>query len=63
VCLSEPRSRSGEKSSPKRDDGVKPLFHARLGEVIQLKRDSWTSLGEDPWLKREWREFMLMCTV
>jgi len=51
--LSEPRSRSSEKSSPKRDDVVKPLFHARSSEVIQLKQDSWTSLGENPWLKRE----------
>ncbi|QCD89675.1 hypothetical protein DEO72_LG4g621 [Vigna unguiculata] len=63
VCLGERGSRSGEKVSPKRDIVVKPLFHTRSGEVVQLKRDRWTSLGEDPWLKREWREFMLVCTI
>ena len=31
--LSDLRSRSGEKSSPKRDEEVQPLLHARLGEV------------------------------
>jgi len=40
LCVFErTMSRSGEKSSPKRDDVGKPLFHARLGEVIQLRRD------------------------
>jgi len=27
---------------------VKPLFQTRSGEVVQLKRDRWTRLGEDP---------------
>jgi len=36
--LSDLRSRSGEKSSPKRDEVVQPLFHARSGEVDWLKR-------------------------
>ncbi|QCD82473.1 hypothetical protein DEO72_LG2g2812 [Vigna unguiculata] len=36
--LSDLRSRSGEKSSPKRDEVVQPLFHARSGEVGWLKR-------------------------
>jgi len=31
--LSELRSRSGEKSSPKRDEVVQPLLHARSGGV------------------------------
>ena len=32
--LSDLRSRSGEKSSPKRDELVHPLLHARLGEIV-----------------------------
>ena len=31
--LSDIRSHSGKKSSPKRDDVIHPLFHARSGEV------------------------------
>jgi len=31
--LGDLRSRSGEKSSPKRDDEVQPLLHARSGEL------------------------------
>ena len=34
LCVFErTKSRSGEKSSPKRDDVGKPLFHTRLSEV------------------------------
>jgi len=33
VFLGAGMTRSGEKSSPKRDDLVKPLFHTRLGEM------------------------------
>ena len=33
MFLSEGMTRSGEKSSPKRDDVVKLLFHTRSGEV------------------------------
>ena len=29
---------------------MKPLFHTRLGEVVQLKRDRWTHLGKTPGL-------------
>ena len=32
--LSDLRSRSGEKSSPKQDELVHPLLHARLGEIV-----------------------------
>ena len=32
-------SRSGEKGSPKRDNVVQSLFHARSGEMIQFRRD------------------------
>jgi len=33
VFLGTSMTRSGEKSSPKRDEVVMPLFHARLGEM------------------------------
>ena len=36
--LSDLRSRSGEKSSPKRDEVVQPLLHTRSGKVGWLKR-------------------------
>jgi len=36
--LSELRARPGEESSPKRDEVVQPLLHARSGEVGWLKR-------------------------
>jgi len=32
--LSDLRSRSGEKSLPKRDELVHPLLHTRLGEIV-----------------------------
>jgi len=32
--LNDLRSRSGEKSSPKRDEVIHPLLHTRLGEVV-----------------------------
>ncbi|QCD82916.1 hypothetical protein DEO72_LG2g3258 [Vigna unguiculata] len=36
--LSELWARPGEESSPKRDEVVQPLLHARSGEVGWLKR-------------------------
>ncbi|QCD82472.1 hypothetical protein DEO72_LG2g2811 [Vigna unguiculata] len=36
--LSDLRSRSSEKSLPKRDEVVQPLFHAGSGEVGWIKR-------------------------
>ena len=36
--LSDLWSRLGEKTSPKRDEVVQPLFHARSGEVGWLNR-------------------------
>jgi len=38
VFLGASMTRSGEKSLPKRDEVVKPLFHAHSGEVGWLKR-------------------------
>jgi len=38
VFLGASMTRSGEKSSLKRDEVVKPLFHSRSGEVGWLKR-------------------------
>jgi len=37
--LGEDITRSGETSTPKRDGVMLPLFHARSGEMIQLRRD------------------------
>jgi len=34
VILSESMTRSGEKSSPKRDEVGRSLFHTRSGKVI-----------------------------
>ena len=42
---------------------VRPLFHTRSGEVIQLRRDKCTRLGEQAWLKREWRGARSLCIV
>ena len=38
MFLGASMTRSGEKSLPKRDEVVKPLFHAHSGEVGWLKR-------------------------
>ena len=40
-------TRSGEKSSPKRDVVVKSLLNAHSGEVGWLKRGWRASLGEE----------------
>jgi len=39
VFLGEGMTHSGETSSPKGDGVMLPLFHARSGEMIQLRRD------------------------
>ena len=39
MILDEGMTRSGEMSSPKRDGVMLPLFHARSGEMIQLRRE------------------------
>ncbi|QCD96147.1 hypothetical protein DEO72_LG6g849 [Vigna unguiculata] len=63
VLLGDLRCRSGEKSSPKRDDEVQPLLQARSGEVGYPKRDRGFSLGELTRLKREWRGGSGMCLM
>jgi len=42
---------------------VRPLFHTRSGEVIQLGRDKCTRLGEQTWLKQEWQGARFLCIV
>ena len=48
LCVERMRASLRREGLAEREIVVKSLFYTRLGEVVQLKRDRYTRLGEDP---------------